>query len=141
GSAGSRCGSPVHLDGECRAGARHRVCRRPELPRPVARAAAAVRELRVHGPQLLTGGTGIAIRLHAHTTAQEVSMRTLIVGLTLIAVAGCATAPRGTDITGETWTLVEMYGEPVAAGDTNRPVTLTLDADGNASGYSGCNQF
>jgi len=68
-------------------------------------------------------------------------MRTLIVGLTLIAVAGCATAPRGTDITGETWTLVEMYGEPVAAGDTNRPVTLTLDADGNASGYSGCNQF
>ena len=68
-------------------------------------------------------------------------MRAVIAGLAAFAVSACATTPDAVDIVGGTWTLVELYGEPVAADDTNRPVTLTLEADGNASGYSGCNQF
>lgn len=39
---------------------------------------------------------------------------------------------------GQTWTLVTLSGEEVPAGVTT---TLTLDAEGNASGNAGCNQY
>lgn len=44
------------------------------------------------------------------------------------------------DVTG-TWTLVEVDGTAVDTAATNRAPTLTLDADGGASGNAGCNQF
>lgn len=68
-------------------------------------------------------------------------MRNALAGLMILAAVACATAPDGADIRGSSWTLVEMYGEPVAPGDTNRPVTLTLEPGGDANGSSGCNQF
>lgn len=45
------------------------------------------------------------------------------------------------DIMGVTWTLVEVNEAPVAAAAMNRPATLMLGSEGNASGYAGCNQF
>ena len=56
-------------------------------------------------------------------------MRKLLCGLALTALAttSCATTPRPQDITGQTWTLVELFGESVNPQDTSRPVTLTLD--------------
>lgn len=50
-------------------------------------------------------------------------------------------AVSGGDITGVTWTLVEVNGMPVDPAALNRPATLLLDDQGRASGNSGCNQF
>ena len=47
----------------------------------------------------------------------------------------------GEDITGITWTLVEVNGTPVDAAALNKPATLLFDGQGRASGSSGCNQF
>ena len=45
------------------------------------------------------------------------------------------------DILNTSWTLVEVDGASVDTAATNRTPTLTLDADGRASGNAGCNQF
>jgi putative lipoprotein len=45
------------------------------------------------------------------------------------------------DIVGVTWTLVEVNDAAVDPAAMNRPATLMLASEGNASGYAGCNQF
>jgi heat shock protein HslJ len=63
--------------------------------------------------------------------------------LTVVAPTACSqnNAALGADITGVTWTLIEVNGTPVDAASVNRPATLLLDDQGRASGVSGCNQF
>ena len=67
-------------------------------------------------------------------------MRRLAISLTALVVAGCAMTSRvaTTDLSGSTWELVAMDGEPVA-GDA--VPTLAFDEQGAVSGSTGCNTF
>jgi putative lipoprotein len=82
-------------------------------------------------------------------------MRTILLGLLLTLLAACGAAeptttpataipatatPAGSAAAGPvgTWVLSTLAGQPVL-GTT--PLTLVLDANGQASGNAGCNQF
>jgi heat shock protein HslJ len=64
----------------------------------------------------------------------------MILGLLSPACSQNSSHP-ASDILNSTWTLVEVDGAAVDAAAMNRTPTLTLDAEGRASGNAGCNQF
>jgi putative lipoprotein len=47
----------------------------------------------------------------------------------------------GSGVTGVTWRLVALDGEPASQGAGDRPVDMMLDDSGRVSGFSGCNRF
>jgi heat shock protein HslJ len=55
------------------------------------------------------------------------------------AVAGSASTTAAAGLTGRSWTLVELNGQPLPA--LERVPNLLLGADGQASGFGGCNTF
>lgn len=69
----------------------------------------------------------------------------IVAGTVMLAMFPLACSQNGNLPTGElvetAWTLVEVDGAAVDTDTTNRTPTLTLDADGRASGNAGCNQF
>jgi putative lipoprotein len=82
-------------------------------------------------------------------------MRTILLGLLLTLLAACGAAeptggsptatpatatPAGSAAAGPlgTWRLTTLAGQPVLGAT---PLTLVLDASGQASGNGGCNQF
>ena len=82
-------------------------------------------------------------------------MRTILLGLLLTLLAACGAAaptsgsptpipatatPAGSAAAGPvgTWRLTTLAGQPVLGAT---PLTLVLDANGQASGNGGCNQF
>lgn len=69
----------------------------------------------------------------------------IVAGAVMLGISSFACSQNGNLPTSElvetAWTLVEVNGAVVDAAATNRTPTLTLDADGRASGNGGCNQF
>lgn len=66
-----------------------------------------------------------------------------LAGTLLGGLSGCSrhSGMPAETIAGVAWTLVEVDGTTVDPAQMNRPATLLLDADGRASGSTGCNQF
>lgn len=67
-----------------------------------------------------------------------------IAGATILGMLSFACSQNGNVPASElvdTWTLVEVNGAAVDSSRSNRTPTLTLEADGRASGHAGCNQF
>ncbi|HEX2166108.1 MAG TPA: META domain-containing protein [Longimicrobiales bacterium] len=68
-----------------------------------------------------------------------------LAGLTVLVAISFACSQNGNmsagDAIGTTWALIEVGGAAVDTTQVNRAPTLTLHADGRASGNAGCNQF
>lgn len=68
--------------------------------------------------------------------------RGLVLALLVLAIGAAVPAQAqggsGPSLAGSSWRLVELNGQP---GVGTEPLTLSFGADGQVSGYGGCNQF
>ena len=60
----------------------------------------------------------------------------------MLGALGCRPAAREpAALTGVTWVVTEVAGAPVQLAPGQRPATLSLDTNGVATGFAGCNGF
>ncbi len=63
----------------------------------------------------------------------------LITAITVSCASKTSSSQASTDITGKTWRLVEINGQPIKLVNQNRHPYLSLDKELRYSGHGGCN--
>ena len=65
-----------------------------------------------------------------------------LVGLAvLLTQQSCVSEANNVNLTGTSWKLVELEGEPATPGAGGKEPSLSFSEDGKVSGFAGCNRF
>jgi heat shock protein HslJ len=75
------------------------------------------------------------------TFARSIVVPALVGFAVLLTQQSCVSETTGVNLTGTSWQLTELNGDPATPGAGGKEPSLSFTDDGKVSGFSGCNRF